>query len=108
MEARAKVLKRVALSGALDALPLDALKLYLLLLAFAREVGSESRIRWQTIQHAFGKDYSREDCQQALTALAAHDLLSWRPASPHATRRQRAQRESEGLEIVFQLNPPHG
>jgi hypothetical protein len=105
MEARGQVLKWVALSGALDDLPLDALKLYLLLLVRAEDIGAESRVRLQTIQRAWGQGFSLEGCQQALAVLAAHDLLTWTPASPRPSRRQRAQRGREGLEIVFQLNP---
>ena len=39
MEARGEVLKWAALSGALDDLPLDALKLYLLLFARVEDIG---------------------------------------------------------------------
>jgi hypothetical protein len=105
MEARGQVLKWAALSGALDDLPLDALKLYLLLLVRAEDIGAESRVRLQTIQRAWGKGFSLEDCQQALAVLAAHDLLTWTPVSARPSRRQRAQRGRESLEIVFQLNP---
>jgi hypothetical protein len=105
MEATGEVLKWAALSGALDDLPLDALKLYLLLLVRAEDIGSESRVRLQTIQRAWGQGFSLEDCQQALAVLAAHDLLTWTPVLPRPSRRQRTQGGRGGLEIVFQLNP---
>jgi hypothetical protein len=105
MKARGAVLKWAALSGALDDLPLDALKLYLLLLVRAEAIGSENRMCLQTIQRVLGQSFSREDCQQALAVLAAHDLLTWAPVLPRRSRRQRTQRGREGLEIVFQLNP---
>ena len=104
MEARGEVLKWAALSGVLDELPLAALKVYLLLLARVEDIGSESRVRVQTFQRALGQGFSWEDCQQALAVLAAHDLLTWTPVSPRLSRRQRAQRGREGLEIAFQLN----
>jgi hypothetical protein len=85
VKTRGTVLKWAAVSGALDDLPLDALKLYLLLL---------------------GRGFSREDCQQALAVLAAHDLLTWAPVLPRPSRRQRAPRGRERLEIVFQLHLP--
>lgn len=107
MEAKAEVLKRLASSGALDALPLHALKLYLLLIAWAKDVGGESRLRLQTIQQALGKDFSREDCQRAMAVLATHRLLTWTPVSSYASRRQRANRGGESLEIVFRLSPLH-
>ena len=106
MEAKVEVLKRATLSGALDALPLHALKLYLLLIAWAEDVGGESRVRLQSIQHALGKGFSREDCQQSFAVLASHRLLTWTLVSSRSARRQRSQRGSEGMEIVFQLNPP--
>src|SRR5919108_875346 len=87
MEARGQALKWAALSGGLDDLPLDALKLYLLLLVKTEDVSSESRIRLQTIQRVWGKGFSLEDCQQALAVLAAHDLLTWTPVSPRPSRR---------------------
>jgi hypothetical protein len=105
MKARGAVLKWATLSGALDDLPLDALKLYLLLLVGAEARGSENRMCLQTIQRVLGQSFSREDCQQALAVLTAHDLLTWALVLPHPSRRQRPQRGREGLEIVFQLNP---
>jgi hypothetical protein len=105
METRGVLLKRAALSGALDDLPLDALRLYLLLIVWAEEVGRESRVCLQTIQRVLGPSFSRQACQRALTVLAAHDLLTWAPSMPRPSRRQRVQRGREGLEIVFQLNP---
>jgi len=104
MKAREAVLKWAALSGALDDLPLDALKLYLLLLVRAEAMGSENRMGLQTIQRVLGRSFSREDCQQALAVLATHDLLTWAPVFP-PTPRRRTQRAREALEIVFQLNP---
>ena len=104
MKTRGAVLKWTALSGALDDLPLDALKLYLLLLVRAEVIGSENRMCLQTIQRVLGQSFSWEDCQQALTVLAAHDLLTWAPVLPRPSR-QWARRRSGGLEIVFQLNP---
>jgi hypothetical protein len=105
MTARGAVLKWAASSGALDDLPLDALKLYLLLLIKAESVNSENRMGLPTIQRVLGRSFSREDCQQTLAMLAAHDLLTWAPVFPRPSRRQRAQWAREGLEIVFQLNP---
>jgi hypothetical protein len=105
MKARGAVLKWAASSGALDDLPLEALKLYLLLLVRAEAIVCENRMSLQTIQRVLGRSFSREDCQQALAVLAAHNLLTWTPAFPRSSRRQRAQRAREGLEIVFQLNP---
>jgi hypothetical protein len=105
MKARGAVLKWAVLSGALDDLPLDALKLYLLLLVRAEAIACKNRMSLQTIQRVLGRSFSREDCQQALAVLAAHDLLTWAPVFPRPSRRQRAQRAREGLEIVFQLNP---
>jgi hypothetical protein len=104
MKARGTVLKWAALSGSLDDLPLDALKLYLLLLVGAETIGSESRMCLQTIQRVLGQAFSLEDCQHALAVLAAHDLLTWAPVLPRPSRR-RAQRGGKSLEIVFQLNP---
>ena len=104
MKARGTVLKWAAVSSALDDLPLDALKLYLLLLVGAETLGAESRIGLQTIQRVLGQGFSREDCEQALAVLAARDLLTWALVLPHPSRRQRAHRGREGLEIVFQLN----
>jgi hypothetical protein len=104
MKARGTVLKWAALSGSLDDLPLDALKLYLLLLVGAETIGSESRMCLQTIQRVLGQGFSREDCQHALAELAAHDLLTSALVLPRPPRRQRAQRGSKSLEIVFQLN----
>jgi hypothetical protein len=104
MKARGTVLKWAALSGSLDDLPLDALKLYLLLLVGAETIGSESRMCLQTIQRVLGPGFSREDCQHALAVLAAHDLLTWALVLPRRSRRQRAQRGRKSLEIVFQLN----
>ena len=104
MKARGAVLKWAALSGALDDMPLDALKLYLLLLVRAEAIGSENRVCLQTIQRVLGQSFSREDCQRALAVLAAHDLLTRALVLPRPSRRQRAQRGREGLEIVFQLN----
>ena len=98
-------MKWAALSGALDDLPLDALRLYLLLLVWAEEVGHESRVCLQTIQRVLGRNFSRADCQRALTVLAAHDLVTWAPILPRPSRRQRVQGGGKGLEIVFQLNP---
>jgi hypothetical protein len=106
MEARGTVLKWAAVSGALDDLPLDALKLYLLLLVRAEAIGAESRLCLQTMQRVLGQSFSREDCQQALAVLAAHDLLTWAPVLPRPPRRQRAARGREQLEIVFQLHLP--
>jgi hypothetical protein len=104
MKARGTVLKWVAVSGALDDLPLDALKLYLLLLVGAETLGAECRIGLQTIQRVLGQGFSQEDCQRALSVLAARDLLTWALVLPHPSRQRRAHREREGLEIVFQLN----
>jgi hypothetical protein len=104
MKTRGAVLKWTALSGALDDLPLDALKLYLLLLVRAEAIGSENRICLQTIQRVLGQSFSWEDCQQALTVLAAHGLLTWAPVLPRPSR-QWAQRGRGGPEIVFRLNP---
>jgi hypothetical protein len=106
MTARGAVLKWAVLSGALDDLPLDALKLYMLLLVRAEAICSENRMGLQTIQRVLGRSFSWEDCQQALAALAAHDLLTWTPTFPRPSRRQRGQRAREGLVIVYQLNPP--
>jgi hypothetical protein len=105
MEARRELLKGAVLSGALDDLPLDALRLYLLLLVWAEEVGRENRVCLQTIQRVLGRSFSREDCQRALAVLAAHDLLTWAPILPRPSQRQRVQGGRKGLEIVFQLNP---
>jgi hypothetical protein len=55
MEARGTVLKWAAVSGALDDLPLDALKLYLLLLVRAEAIGAESRMCLRTMQRVFGR-----------------------------------------------------
>ena len=104
MKARGAVLKWATLSGALDDLPLDALKLYLLLLVRAEAIGAESRLCLGTMQRVFGQGFSRDACQQALAVLTAHDLLTWALVLPHPSRRQCAQRGREGLEIVFQLN----
>jgi len=104
MKARGTVLKWAAVSGALDDLPLDALKLYLLLLVGAETLGAESRMGLQTMQRVLGQSFSWDDCQQALAVLAAHDLLTWARVLPRPSRRQRAHRGSESLEIVFQLN----
>jgi hypothetical protein len=105
METRGVLLKRAALSGALDDLPPDALRLYLLLIVWAEDVGRESRVCLQTIQRVLGPSFSREGCQRALTILAAHDLLTWASRLPRPSRRRRVQRGREGLEIVFRLNP---
>ena len=107
MEARGQALKWAALSGALDDLPLDALKLYLLLLVKAEAIGSENRMCLQTIQRVLGQNFSQEDCQQALAVLVAHDLLTWAPVLPRPSLRRRAQRGREDLEIIFQLNPQY-
>ena len=104
MGAKGEVLKRAALSGGLDDLPLEALKLYLLLLIRAEDIGSESRVRLQAIQRVLGQSFSQEDCYQALAVLADHDLLTWTRVSPRPSQGQRPQRGREGLEIVFQLN----
>jgi hypothetical protein len=104
MKARGAVLKWAALRGALDDLPLDALKLYLLLLVGAEPIGSENRMCLQTIQRILGRSFSQEDCQQALAVLAAHDLLTWASVLPRRSLQRRAQRGKEGLEVVFQLN----
>jgi hypothetical protein len=106
MRARGEVLKWAALSGGLDDLPLEALKLYLLLLIRAEDIRSESRVHLRAIQRVLGQSFSQEDCQQALAVLAAHDLLTWTPVSPRPSQGQRIQQGREGLEIVFQLNPP--
>jgi hypothetical protein len=105
MKARGAVLKRAALRGALDDLPLDALKLYLFLLVGAEAIGSENRMCLQTIQRILGQSFSQEDCHQALAMLEARDLLTWASVLPRPSLRRRAQRGKEGLEIVFQLNP---
>ena len=105
MKAREAVLKWAALSGALDDLPLDALKFYLLLLVRAETMGAEHRMGLQTIQCVLGRRFSREDCQQALAVLATHDLLTWAPACP-PTPRRRTPRTREALDIVFQLHAP--
>jgi hypothetical protein len=107
METRRVLLKRVALSGTLDGLPLDALRFYLLLIVWADEVGRESRVCLRAIQRVLGPNFSRENCQRTLTLLAAHDLLTWAPSLPRPSRRRRVQGGREGLEIVFQLNPQH-
>jgi hypothetical protein len=104
MKAKGAVLKWATLSGALDDLPLDAVKLYLLLLIRAEAIGSENRMCLQTIQRVFGQSFSQEDCQQALAVLAAHDLLTWALVLPRPSLRQRAQRGREDVEIVFRLN----
>ena len=106
MKTRGTILKWAAVSGALDDLPLDALKLYLLLLVRAEAIGAESRLCLQTMQRVLGQSFSREDCQQALAVLAAHDLLTWAPVLPRPSRRQQAPRGRERLEIVFQLHLP--
>jgi hypothetical protein len=106
MKTRGTVLKWAAVSGALDDLPLDALKLYLLLLVRAEAIGAESRLCLGTMQRVFGRGFSREDCQQALAVLAARDLLTWAPVLPRPSRRPRAARGRERLEIVFQLHLP--
>jgi hypothetical protein len=62
MDARGELLKWAALNGALDDLPLDVLKLYLLLLVRAEDIGSENRVCLQTIQRTLGQSFSREDC----------------------------------------------
>jgi hypothetical protein len=103
MTARGVVLKWASSSGALDDLPLDALKLYLLLFIRAEAVNSESRMGLPTIQRVLGRSFSREDCQQALTTLAAHDLLTWAPMFPRPSRRRRALWAREDLEIVFSI-----
>ena len=105
MEAKVEVLKRAITSGALDTLPLHALKLYLLLIAWAEDVGGESRVRLQSIQRALGKGFSREDCQGAFAVLASRHLLTWTPVPPGTARRQRRRGGSEGVEIVFRLHP---
>lgn len=97
-------MKWTALSGALDDLPLDALKIYLLLLVRAEAIGSENRTCLQTIQRVLGQSFSWEDCQRALTVLATHDLLTWAPVRTRPSR-QRAQRGGGGPKIVFRLNP---
>jgi hypothetical protein len=104
MKARGTVLKWAALSGSLDDLPLDALKLYLLLLVGAETICSESRMCLQTIQRVLGPGFSLEDCQRALAVLAAQDLLTWAPVLPRPSRGQRPQRGKKSLEILFQLN----
>jgi hypothetical protein len=106
MEARGTVLKWAAVSGALDDLPVEALKLYLLLLVRAEALGAESRLCLRTMQRVFGRGFSRDDCQRALAVLAARDLLTWAPVLPRRSRRQRAPRGREGFEIVFQLHLP--
>jgi hypothetical protein len=58
----------------------------------------------QTIQRVLGQGFSQEDCQRALAVMAAHDLLTWALVLPRPSRRQRAQRGGEGLEIVYPLN----
>jgi hypothetical protein len=105
MKARGEVLKWAALRGALDDLPLDALKLYLLLLVRAEAIGTENRMSLQTIQRILGQSFSPEDCQRALAVLAAHDLLTWAPVLPRPSLRRRVQRGGRGLKIVFRLNP---
>ena len=105
MEAKIEVLKRATLGGKLDTLPLHALKLYLLLIAWAEDVGGESRVRLQSIQRALGKGFSREDCQGAFAVLASRHLLTWTPVSPGTARIQRSQKGGKGGEIVFRLNP---
>lgn len=108
MKPRGAVLKWATLSGALDDLPLDALKLYLHLLIRAEAIASAKRVCFQTIQRALGQSFSREDCQQALAVLAAHDLVTWARALPYLSWRQRDQWGRESMEIVFQLNPQCG
>lgn len=104
MEAKIDLLKRAALSGVLDTLPLDVLKVYLLLIAWARDVGVQTRVPLQMIQDTL--QLSREDCQRALTHLASQRLLAWAPARPRAPRRQQ-RRGVSGQEITFLLNPLH-
>lgn len=108
MKPRGGVLKWAALRGALDDLPLDAVKLYLLLLIRAQAIASAHRVCFQTIQRALGQSLSREDCQQALAVLAAHDSATWAHVLPHPSRRQRGQRGRESMGIVFPLNPQCG
>jgi hypothetical protein len=105
MEARLQILKQAALSGVLDALPLDALKLYLLLIASAEDVGREGRVRLRMLQRALGREFSSADCQRALAALAEHRLLRWRVGASEASQRRRVKAGAADLEIVFQLNP---
>ena len=76
---------------------------YLLLLIRAEAVNSESRMGLPTIQRVLGRSFSREDCQQALAMLAAHDLLTWAPVFPRPSWRRRAQWAREDLEIVFSI-----
>jgi hypothetical protein len=106
MRARGEVLRWAALSGGLDDLPLEALKLYLLLLIRAEDIRSETRVCLRAIQRVLGQGFSQEDCHQALAVLAAHDLLTWTPVSPLPSQGQRIHQGREGLEIVFQLNSP--
>jgi len=106
MEAKVQLLKQAALSGVLDALPLDALKLYVVLLAWVEDVGRESRVRLRTLQRALGKGFSPADCQRALTALADHHILEWRVAGSDTSKRRRAKAGAAALEIIFQLNWP--
>ena len=106
MEDKAQILKQAALSGALDALPLDALKLYLILLAWVEDVGRESRVRLRALQWALGKDFSAADCRRALAVLASHHILAWRVAASDASKRRRGRSGAGELEIIFQLNWP--
>ncbi|MGH8059921.1 MAG: hypothetical protein ACREOH_22235 [Candidatus Entotheonellia bacterium] len=104
MEAKIDLLKRAALSGVLDTLPLDVLKVYLLLIAWARDVGVQSRVPFQMMQDTL--QLSHEDCQRALAHLASQRLLAWEPVQPRASRR-RHSRGMGGQEITFLLNPLH-
>src|SRR5687768_9992409 len=74
------------------------------LLVRTEDIGSENRMCLQTIQRVLGQGFSREDCEQALAVLAAHDLLTWALVLPRPSRWQRAHRGGEGLEIVYPLN----
>lgn len=105
MEAKVDVLKRAALSGVLDTLPLNVLKVYLLLIAWARDVGVQSRVPLQMLQDTL--QLSREDCQRALALLASQRLLAWAPAQPRGPRRRQNRKGMSGQEITFLLDPLH-
>lgn len=107
MEAKVEVLKRAALSGVLDDLPLDALKVYLLLVAWAKAVDRESRVRLRMLQETLGGGFSGDDCQRALAILASHRLLTWAPVSSRTSGRRQGSEGKNIVEIIFRLNLLH-